>query len=85
MLQAGEPQATRIHVYRTERTGIQNDYGIYKRTEAWYERQTGQDRHSEHSRTGVSEQQPKGIFPPVNVVRACYLEGYTLYYHSRLP
>ncbi|OCK94781.1 uncharacterized protein K441DRAFT_110489 [Cenococcum geophilum 1.58] len=34
---------------------------------------------------GVSEQRPNGIFPPVDVVRACYLEGYTLYYHSRLP
>ena len=27
----------------------------------------------------------KGIFPPVDVVRACYLEGYTLYYHSCSP
>ncbi|OCK91143.1 uncharacterized protein K441DRAFT_665152, partial [Cenococcum geophilum 1.58] len=53
--------------------------------EVWYERQIGQDRQSGHSRTGVSEQRPNGIFPPVDVVRACYLEGYTLYYHSRLP
>ena len=30
---------------------------------------------------GVSEQRPKGIFPPVDVVRACYLEGV----HSVLP
>jgi hypothetical protein len=33
------------------------------------ERQTGQDRQSGHSHTGVSEQRPKGIFPPVDVVR----------------
>ena len=37
--------------------------------EAWYERQTGQDRQSGHSRIGVSEQRPKGIFPPVDIVR----------------
>jgi hypothetical protein len=42
---------------------------IYKITEAWYEWQTGQDRQSGHSRTGVSEQRPNGIFPPVDVVR----------------
>ena len=53
--------------------------------EAWYERQTGQDKQSGYPRMGVSEQRPKGIFPPVDVVRACYLEGYALYYHSRSP
>ena len=37
--------------------------------EAWYEWQTGQDRQSGHSRTGVSEQRPNGIFPPVDVVQ----------------
>jgi len=58
---------------------------IYNNMEAWYEGQTGQDRHSGHSLTGVSEQRPSGIFPPVDVVRACYLEGYMLYYRSRLP
>jgi len=42
---------------------------IYNRVEAWYEWQTGQDRQSGHSRTGVSEQRPNGIFPPVDVVR----------------
>jgi len=58
---------------------------IYKVTEAWYERQTGQDRQSGYSLMGVSKQRPSGIFPPVDVVRACYLVGYMLYYLSRLP
>ena len=53
--------------------------------EAWYEGQTGQDRQSGHSLMGVSEQRPNGIFPPVDVVRVYYLEGYMLYYLSRLP
>ena len=34
---------------------------------------------------GVSEQRPNGIFPPVDVVQACYLVGYMLYYLSHLP
>ena len=34
---------------------------------------------------GVLEQRPNGIFPPVNVVRAYYLDRYTPYYHLRLP
>ncbi|OCK98057.1 uncharacterized protein K441DRAFT_342354 [Cenococcum geophilum 1.58] len=58
---------------------------LQSQQEAWYEWQAGQDRRSGHSLMGVSEQRPKGIFPPVDVVRACYLGGYTLYYHSRLP
>lgn len=57
---------------------------IYKRVEAWLEWQTGQDRHSRHSPTGVSKQRPNGIFPPVDVVQILF-EGYILYYLSRLP
>ena len=36
--------------------------------EAWYKRQIGQHRQSGHSLTGVSKQQSKGIFPPIDVV-----------------
>ena len=53
--------------------------------EAWYEGQTGQDRQLGHSLMGISEQRSNGIFPPVDVVRACDLEGYMSYYLSRLP
>ena len=53
--------------------------------EAWYEGQTGQDRQLGYSLTGVLEQQPNGIFPPVDVARACYLKGYILFYLSRRP
>ena len=58
---------TRIQVYRTERIGIQNNYRIYKRTEAWYKRQTGQDRQ-------LGAISPRTvdltvIFPPVNVMQ----------------
>jgi len=53
--------------------------------EAWYEGQIGQDRQLGHSLMGVFEQRPNSIFPPVDVVRACYPEGYMLYYLSRLP
>ena len=38
---------------------------IYNQVEAWYEWQIGQDRQSGHPRTGVLEQRPNGIFPPL--------------------
>src|SRR5437016_14323584 len=66
MLQAGGPQTTRIQVYRTERIGIQNNYGIYKRTEAWYKRQIGQDRQLGAISPGTVDLTV--IFPPVNVM-----------------
>ena len=72
-LQAEGPQATYIQVYRVEgQDHIDFLISILRRLqlqkEAWYKRQTGQDRQPGYPRTGVSEQRPKGIFPPVNVV-----------------
>ena len=74
MLQAGGPQATCMQVYRAEgQDHIDFSISILRRSqlqkEAWYKRQTGQDRQPGYPRTGVSAQRPKGIFPPVDVVR----------------
>ena len=89
-LQAGGPQATCIHIYRAEgQDHIDFLILILRRLqiqkEVWYKRQIGQNRQSKYPCTGVLEQRPKGIFPPVDVVRAYYLEGYTLYYHLCSP
>ena len=36
-----------VYTYRVGRAGIHSDFtAIYKNAEAWYERQTGQDRQS---------------------------------------
>ena len=53
--------------YRTERIGIQNNYGIYKRTEVWYKRQTGQDRQLGAISPGTVDLIV--IFPPVNIMQ----------------
>ena len=58
MLQAGRPQAMGIHIYRMEGQDWITSISRYlqHQKEAWYERQTEQQRQSGHSRTGVSEQ-----------------------------
>ena len=73
-LQAGGPQAICIQVYRAEGQDHINFLILILRRsqlqkEAWYKRQTRQDRQPGYPHIGVSAQQPKGIFPPVNVVR----------------
>ena len=72
-LQAGGPQATCMQVYRAEgQDHIDFLISILRRSqlqkEVWYKRQTGQNRQPGYPRMGVSAQQPKGIFPPVDVV-----------------
>ena len=74
MLQAGGPQVTCIHIYRAEgQDYIDFLISILRRSqlqkEVQYKRQTGQDRQPGYPRTGVSAQRPKGIFPPIDVVR----------------
>ena len=73
MLQVGGPQATCMQVYRAEGQDHINFLILILRRsqlqkEAWYKRQTGQDRQPGYPCTEVSAQRPKGIFPPVNVV-----------------
>ena len=73
------------YLNRSERAGLYFYGKLQIQQEVQYKRQIGQDRQLKHPHMGVLEQRPKGIFPPINVVRACYLEGYILYYHSRSP
>ena len=75
-----EEDCRRIHTHIGHLNGSKGrhtrPYGnftaIYNRVEAWYKWQTGQDRQSGRlvPRDWASERRPKGIFPPVDVVRA---------------
>ena len=66
--------------YRARRAGIYNSYGSYKRTEAWYERQSGQNRQSD---TPVRESQSGDLM--VFFLPLMQYECYLKYYPSRLP
>ena len=80
---------THAHIRRSkEQRQASNDINFTVfliQMEAWYIRQTGrQYRQLGHFLTEVLKQQLKGIFPPVDVIWAYYLEGYMLYYLSCL-
>ena len=66
--------------YRARRAGIYNSYGSYKRTEAWYKRQSGQDRQSD---TPIRESQSGDLM--VFFLPLMQYECYLKYYPSRLP
>jgi len=53
------------YLNRSKRAGLYFYGKLQIQQEAWYERQTGQDRQSGHSCTGVSEQRPKVFFLPL--------------------